>query len=262
VDLPSVPPRSTRSPALKADPYAQLKLLDVQALDTRADQLRHQRARLPEIARLAELSAKRADVANLVRDARIDVDDLTLEQSKVDADVEQVKTRRDRDRDRIDQGLIANPRDLERMGHELQSLERRIASLEDQELEVMERLETAQARLDELTAMLTDTETEIAELEAARDEKQGEIDAKLVDVEAQRGPAVEGLPTDLLALYDKLRAAKAGIGAAELRQRRCNGCQLGIDAAELASIKAKPADTVVRCEECSRILVRTSESGL
>ena len=126
----------------------------------------------------------------------------------------------------------------------------------------MERLETAQARLDELTAMLTETETEIAELEAARDEKQGEIDAKLVDVEAQRGPAVEGLPTDLLALYDKLRAAKAGIGAAELRQRRCNGCQLGIDAAELASIKAKPADTVVRCEECSRILVRTSESGL
>nr|WP_253945288.1 C4-type zinc ribbon domain-containing protein [Nocardioides sp. zg-DK7169] len=217
---------------------------------------------MPEIARLAELSAKRADVANLVRDARIDVDDLTLEQSKVEADVEQVKVRRDRDRDRVEQGLITNPRDLERMNHELQSLERRIASLEDQELEVMERLETAQARLDELTGMLTETEAEIAELETAREEKQSDIDAKLVDVEAQRGPSVEGMPSDLLALYDKLRAAKNGIGAAELRQRRCNGCQLGIDAAELASIKATPADTVVRCEECSRILVRTAESGL
>ena len=38
--------------------------------------------------------------------------------------------------------------------------------------------------------------------------------------------------------------------------------QLGIDAAELATIKAAPADEVVRCEECSRILVRTAESGL
>ena len=30
----------------------------------------------------------------------------------------------------------------------------------------------------------------------------------------------------------------------------------------LAEIRALPEDTVYRCEECQRILVRTSESGL
>ncbi len=82
------------------------------------------------------------------RDAQIVVDDLTEEQEKVDADVEAVKARRQRDRDRMDQGLISNPKDLERMSHELESLERRITDLEDQELEVMERLEEAQGTLD------------------------------------------------------------------------------------------------------------------
>lgn len=162
----------------------------------------------------------------------------------------------------MDQGLITNPKDLERMTHELESLERRIATLEDEELEVMARLEDAQRELDSLRAQVAAADERLAALQATLDEKGGELDAQLVDVEAQRGPSVEGLPADLLALYDKLRAAKGGIGAAELRQRRCNGCQLGLDNAELSRIKALPVDEVVRCEECSRILVRTAESGL
>ncbi|WP_442945369.1 zinc ribbon domain-containing protein [Nocardioides sp. CCNWLW216] len=231
-------------------------------MDARADQLRHQRATIPETAEINALRTSRTDLDNRARDARIVVDDLTAEQEKVDADVEQVKTRRKRDRDRMDQGLISNPKDLERMTHELESLERRISTLEDEELEVMARLEDAQRDLDGLVAQIADADERLAALTATRDEKASAIDAQLVDVEAQRGPSVEGLPTDLLALYDKLRAQKNGVGAAELRQRRCTGCQLGIDNAELAVIKSTPADTVVRCEECSRILVRTAESGL
>ena len=247
---------------LKADPSAQLKLLDVQALDARADQLRHQRANLPETAEITALQASRKELDDAARDARIAVDDLTVEQRKVDADVEQVKARRTRDRSRMDQGLITNPKDLERMSHELESLERRITSLEDDELEVMARLEDAQRTLDELTARVLEADERLATLGAARDARTAEIDAALGEVESERGPAVEGLPEDLLALYDKLRVQKGGVGAAELRQRRCTGCQLGIDNAELAVIKRAPSDTVVRCEECSRILVRTAESGL
>ena len=129
---------------MKADPSAQQQLLTVQELDSRVDQLRHQRRSLPEIVRIGELETGRGDVDDRLRDARIVVEDLTAEQKKADADVEQVKTRRTRDRDRMDQGLITNPKDLERMQHELESLERRITTLEDAELEIMEQLEEAQ----------------------------------------------------------------------------------------------------------------------
>jgi predicted nucleic acid-binding Zn-ribbon protein len=247
---------------VKADPSAQVRLLDLQDLDSRADQLRHQRRSLPETARLAELAEARTATENLARDARIEVDDLAVEQAKVDADVEQVKTRRERDQQRIDQGLISNPKDIQRMQQEMVSLKRRITSLEDDEIEVMERAEEAQRTLDSLIAQLTDTDAEIAQLTAARDARLAEIDQALGELDGRRGPIVGDVPGDLLALYDRLRENKGGVGAALLRARRCAGCNLDLDHAEVATIRASADDEVIRCDDCSRILVRTSESGL
>ncbi|MGZ4502122.1 MAG: zinc ribbon domain-containing protein [Nocardioidaceae bacterium] len=248
--------------ALKADPFALLKLLDVQELDSRLDQLRHRLANFPETTQLAALAAARTEVNDKARDVQIQVDDLTREQRKSDADVEQVKTRRKRDQDRMDQGLISNPKDLERMQQELVSLERRISELEDVELEVMERLETAQAELVELTGKLAELDDQAAALERARAEKAGEVGVEMEKATAERKQTASGLPEDLMTLYEKLRAQKGGVGAAALRARRCGGCSLELNAAEMRSIANAPSDELLRCEECNRILVRTSESGI
>ena len=85
------------------------------------------------------------------------------------------------------------------------------------------------------------------------------LEAKL---NSEREPAAADIPTELLALYDRLRQNKGGVGAAALRARQCGGCRLSLDNAELAVIRKAPSDEVIRCEECQRILVRTSESGL
>ncbi len=196
-----------------------------------------------------------------MRDARIDVDDLVGEQRKVDAEVEQVRTRRARDQDRLDRGQVS-PKDLERIQHELVSLERRITTLEDGELEVMEQVEDAQRLLADLQQELDGTERRLAELAEERDAELVEIDAQAADVAGARTWATDGIGEELLALYDRLRAQKGGIAASELRQRQCGGCRLGIDHAELSRIRSLPAEEVVRCEECTRILVRTAESGL
>jgi predicted nucleic acid-binding Zn-ribbon protein len=246
---------------LKADPTHQLKLLVVADLDTRANQLRHQRAHLPELAEIASLEAERTALTDQVRDARIVVDDLTVEQAKADREVEQVRARRERDRNRMDTGQITQPKDLERMQHELVSLERRITTLEDAELEVMESLEEAQQVLDGLGIRAEDIDARLAELVTLRDDKQAAIDASLAEVAAARGPALEGMPDDLLALYERLREQK-GVGAALLRDRTCTGCNMTIDPSEMSRIRSTPPEEVVRCEECQRILVRSDDSGL
>ncbi|TIC83821.1 hypothetical protein E8D34_14740 [Nocardioides sp. GY 10113] len=247
---------------MKADPSAQLKLLDLQSIDSQIDQLRHQKARPPQAAEVATLTARRTETAGWIRDQQIVVDDLAVVQKQADADVEQVKARRKRDQDRIDAGLIGNPKDLERMQHEMESLERRITTLEDEELEVMERLEEAQTGLSALTADLAEIDARLTELLAAQEAEQGDLDERIAAVEARRAPVAEQLPADLLALYEKLRASKNGVGAALLRARQCGGCMLTLDNLEIAHIRNRAADDVVRCEECSRILVRTDESGL
>lgn len=252
---------STEEPTLKADPIAQRKLLELAELDARIGQVRHQLKALPEHQQLADLQKRRAELDAKVRDARIVVDDLTREQKKSDQDVEQVKARRTRDQGKIDQGLVTNPKDLERLTHELESLERRINTLEDVELEIMERVEEATASLNEYAEALATTDDEIALVLKARDEKSAVAQTELDQVIEKRGVEVYSVPDDLLALYDKIRE-KQGVGAAMLRARRCEGCQLTLNPSDLARITKTAADEVVRCEECTRILVRTDESGL
>jgi predicted nucleic acid-binding Zn-ribbon protein len=224
--------------------------------------LTHQLGSVPEATQLRELTARRKTLDNALRDLRVQVDDITAEQKRADVDVEQVKTRRVRDQAMIDGGQIKDPKALERMLGELQSLHRRISDLEDVELEVMERLEEAQQAVARYTDDLAALETEIAMVEAAFEKASGELTAQLAAAKDERVTAASGMPEDLMKLYEKLRAQKDGVGAAALRRRECGGCRLTLNASDLGIIAKKPDDEVVRCEECDRILVRTGESGL
>lgn len=190
------------------------------------------------------------------------VDDLARQQKKADAEVEQVRSRRVRDEDRLNSGAITNPKDLESLQHELTALDRRIATLEDAELEVMEELETAESELSSVAHDLAEVTASVERLEAARDTAWAVIDEEAERAETNRAEIAGRLPSDLLALYDKLRAQHGGLGAAALRARRCEGCHLEINGADLRDIAEQADDEVVRCPECSRILVRTAESGL
>lgn len=263
---PRHPPGSThhttREQPLKADAFAQLKLLDVQELDARLDLLRHRLDTLPETKELAVLAAERDRVDGEAQDARIAIDDLTREQRKADADVEQVKARRLRDQDRMARGLVTSPKDLERMEQEVVSLARRISELEDTELEVMERLESAQHEHRRLLGRLAEIDARVGELTVSRDAKAGEAAAAMESASRERKVTSDDLPADLLALYEKVRAQKGGVGAAALVRRRCTGCSLDLTAADLGAIAKASPDEVLRCEECNRILVRTGESGI
>jgi predicted nucleic acid-binding Zn-ribbon protein len=192
----------------------------------------------------------------------VQVDDLTREQRKADADVEQVKARRVRDQQRLDGGTVGNPKDLERLQHELMSLERRIGELEDVELDVMERLEDVQSELAKLREELGLTDERVARLAEARDRRVAEVQEEATTVARDRAAAVAGMPADLLTLYERIREQKGGVGAALLRARRCEGCSLELNSGDLAVIAKQSYDEVVRCEECGRILVRTGESGI
>lgn len=247
---------------LKADPSAQLMLLDLQQHDSSLLQLDRRRTNLPELAELAELAAGRRELDGRRVESETAVSDLGRAQRKADAEVEQVKARRERDQNRLDQGVITNPKDLENLQREMEALERRITTLEDEELEVMEQLETAQGELDGVRSELAVIDQQIAKLEGTRDTSLAAIDSEVGELTSERTQTAGALPDDLLTLYDKLRGQYGGVGAAALVQRRCEGCRLELNAADLRELAAEPDDAVLRCPECSRILVRTKESGL
>ena len=73
---------------------------------------------------------------------------------------------------------------------------------------------------------------------------------------AAREAAAADVPADLAALYEQLRARLDGVAAAPLVNGRCGGCHLALPATEVARLRKEPPETLVRCEQCERILVR------
>lgn len=233
----------------------QQRLLDVQALDTRLDQLAHRRRTLPELARLTELDAQLADVSTALVSSRTAAQDLRRELTKAEGDVEQVRQRAARNTERLNSGQ-GSPKDLQGLQHELESLARRQADLEEVELEVMERLEAHEGTLAEVTKAHEALTAEVDKVTAQRDAAYAELDAEVAVVTNARAGAVQGVDEGLLTLYTRLRGQLGGVGAAALRGSRCEGCRLDLNPADLDAIRSASPDTVVRCEECGRILVR------
>ncbi|GAA4403302.1 C4-type zinc ribbon domain-containing protein [Fodinibacter luteus] len=246
---------------MNAESARQLRLLDLQAIDTRLDQIAHARVHLPQLAELADLENKARLIDDQLVRSRTELDDIQREVAKAEADVQLVRDRAARDQARLDAGT-GTAKDLQAIQHELGSLARRQAELEDLELEVMERAESAESDVAELERGRGELTARIDALRAARDEALARLDAEAADVGAPRSAAVDEVGADLVALYEKIRASSGGTGAAALRQRRCGGCQLELNPVELQRLRLAPEDEVLRCEECRRILVRTPESGL
>ncbi|HWH29127.1 MAG TPA: C4-type zinc ribbon domain-containing protein [Mycobacteriales bacterium] len=247
---------------MKADPFVQLRLLDLQALDTALDQLAHRRRTLPELAEIERLDGLVDGLRDGIVLAETELSDLQREQDRFEREIDQVRTRKARDEERLGSGAITNPKQLQDMQHEVATLTRRQSDLEDGELEVMEKLEAVQARLDELTGRRDEHLAARAAAEQRRDASFAEIDAEVQRTTQERAELATTFPADLLALYEKVRAKTGGVGAAAIGQGRCGGCRLDLMNNEKSDVRAAAVDDVLRHEECGRIMVRTAESGL
>ncbi len=247
---------------MNAEPAVQLRLLDLQALDSRLDQIAHRRRTLPQLATIGELETRLAGLRDRIVASETEVSDLERGQAKADSDVEQVRARSRKDQELLDSGRISSSKELENLQHEIASLARRQSELEDAELEVMEKLEDARGALSALTAERDGIDRELAAATAERDAAWSDADRDAEWVSAERRTVLGDIPADLLALYEKLRADHNGVGAAALHQRRCEGCRMELTPTDIGRIRDAAPDTVLRCEECRRILIRTPESGL
>ncbi|UBU10803.1 zinc ribbon domain-containing protein [Nonomuraea gerenzanensis] len=246
---------------MKAAPDAQKRLLDLAELDSVIDRLAHRRRTLPELAEIDERSKSFAKLSTQVIEAETEAGDLAREQTKAESDVDAVRTRADRDQKRLDSGAVTSPRDLASLQSEITSLQRRQGDLEEVVLEIMERREAADTKVTDLAAKRDEERAALSAAEDRRDAALSEIEKETGEVQTRRSGVAGEIPADLLKLYEKLRE-QYGVGAAMLHGGRCQGCKVALSIAEMNRIKAAPHDEVLRCEECRRILVRTSESGL
>jgi uncharacterized protein len=231
-------------------------LLVVQEHDTAVEQLRHGRATLPERARLDAVAESLVALEATAAEIGAQRDEVARRQQKLEDELASLEEKLVMLEKRMYSGAVTAPRELQAMQADAEGLKRRQSSLEDQVLESMGEREPLDARLGALDTDRQALDEESGALRAAIAEAESAIDAELASEEAARADAIASIPPDLLTLYEQLRARLGGIGAARLVRGSCSGCHLALPATEVDRIKREPPDTVIRCDQCGRILVR------
>ncbi|KRQ27399.1 MULTISPECIES: zinc ribbon domain-containing protein [Mycobacteroides] len=239
---------------MKANPAQQRLLVDLASVDAELTRIAHRRANPPERQEHGELQAQQRTILDEVGALGIALEDLDVQVAKLDAEVTAVRQREDRDRSLLASGSV-NPKELTDIQHELDTLERRQSSLEDSELELMERREELQAQQASAQANADKLAERVAEIERIQRAVAIDTDAEENQIRQRRDGLSSSIDGPLLETYERQRRS-GGAGAALLQGNKCGACRIELDRGELARISAADVDEVLRCSECSAILVR------
>lgn len=245
--------------ALKASPEDQAHLLELQAIDTRLQQLDHRAKSLPESVILAGLASDAEALRIEYSQATGALEDARIELGRVEADVAVVDARIARDSERL--RSATSVKDVAGLESELAGLARRKDDLEEIELGVMEKVEGLEGAVAGLLSRRTGLESERAAVGAERDSALKAITDERSDAAARRSAIAGGLPAELLALYERQRD-RYGFGASLLQGGVSQASGVKLNEGDLATIRAAAPDDVLLCPDSSAILVRTAESGL
>lgn len=239
---------------MKAEVAQQRSLLELSKLDAELSRITHRASHLAEQQACERLQDELNAAADRVGAIRIALEDIDVQVSRFESEIDAVRQREDRDRSLLQSGAT-DAKQLADLQHELETLTRRQGSLEDSLLEVMERREELQSQLDDAQGKVEALEAELAGARQALEAALTEISAARRAHASRRETLTAELDPALAALYERQRAG-GGPGAGPLLGRRCGACRLEIDRGEMSRISAAADDDVVRCPECGAILLR------
>ena len=239
---------------MKAEVTQQRSLLELSDLDADLSRIAHRAAHLPQREAVEQMQIEYTAINDRLAAVRIAVEDLNTQVSRFESEIEAVRQREDRDRTLLQSGAT-DAKQLSDLQHELETLERRQASLEDSLLEVMERREELQSQLATELGALEALQADLASAQQALDAATAEVDEARQSQSSRRDALSATLDPDLSALYERQRAG-GGPGAGRLLGHRCGACRIEIGRGEMSRISAAAEDELVRCPECGAILLR------
>jgi predicted nucleic acid-binding Zn-ribbon protein len=233
-------------------------LLEIQAFDLAGDRLALQRSALPERAALALCRTQLDDLAGahaLLLEKRSALSD---SEHTLAADVAAVATRAKDAETTLYSGTVRASKELSALQEEVRLFRVRQSELETQEMQLLEEIEQTDAAIAENRATCDRISEEMKALAVSLAAAEQAIDAEREKIDGARGGMVAGIPTEIFAIYDKLRARERlnGRAAVAIADGGCGGCHMKLPVLEYNRMKQKPDDALLLCVHCGRILVR------
>ncbi len=172
--------------------------------------------------------------------------------SKADHEVESQRAKIENTQKALYGGSVTNPKELEDLQLESESLKRYLDTLEDRLLEEMVALEEAELKHAQASQKLT-------ELVARKSGENELMTADRLDLlstiertETEREAALSNISAEDLKTYEKFRRRFDGVALARLTSGNCGVC--GVDLARSKEQEIRGGNTLVYCDQCGRIL--------
>lgn len=224
-------------------------LINLQAIDTRIAGLEADAARLPR--EIAAIHAAVEDAKKNAEQAKARLDAARKDQRAKEKDLEVVQAKRSKNEARLYE--VKTNKEYSAVLIEIEEIKQEKARMEEEVLVLMEAQERLTGDIREADARFKQRESEGRGQEATLKEQLRGIEADLAGVRTERKELAGKLPTNILADYDRILRARAGLALVPVTKPNfCGACRMTITPQRLQELRAQ--SSLIPCESCGRYL--------
>jgi predicted nucleic acid-binding Zn-ribbon protein len=147
-------------------------------------------------------------------------------------------------------GRIKNPKELSGLQHEVEGLKARRNRLEETALEVIDKVEQAEAGAAEVNSQLETLTADWQHQQKQLAEEQVRLEGVITELKQKRQLLSEQIEPQAVELYQVLKDSK-GTAVARVEQGICRGCRISLPITDLQRARG---NNLVQCSSCGRIL--------
>ena len=224
-------------------------LINLQAIDTRIAGLEADAARLPR--EIAAIHAAVEDAKKNAEQAKARLDAARKDQRAKEKDLEVVQAKRSKNEARLYE--VKTNKEYSAVLIEIEEIKQEKARMEEEVLVLMEAQERLTGDIREADARFKQRESEGWGQEATLKEQLRGIETDLAGVRTERRELAGKLPANILADYDRILRARAGLALVPVTKPNfCGACRMTITPQRLQELRAQ--SSLIPCESCGRYI--------
>lgn len=187
---------------------------------------------------------------NKLADEQSRLEELKRQQNSAEWEIDDITTKLKATEEQLYSGRIGNPKELASLQQEAELLKAKRDHVEDGALEIIDKVELAEAEVKALEGELEATEADWQSQQKQLADDKGQLETKIAELKQKQQQLLAGIEPQLAELYYKLKQNK-GKAVAKIEQGICRGCRISLPTAELQQARS---GQLVQCSSCGRIL--------